>query len=170
MCANLISRLHRILSDVLRSLYSLRPLSTTEQYKLANKYSQQLKDWRGEIPGFLQVDSKESPPLIPIFQRQRDVLNFTYWHAVIVTNRPLLLTNFAKSQQTSPSNTTSSYQGRISECVSECLDAAVCIVDRVDQMFESGRMFRSFWVRVKRFFSSSPLPPFFLLKPVTDII
>jgi hypothetical protein len=133
---------------ILRDLYSIRPLSTAEQCILSKKYIQLLREWRNEIPSFLQVDSKDSPPLIPIFQRQRDVLNFTYWHAVIVTCRPLLLKNFAHLRHTYDSHTaiaTNSEPG-IEESVNECLQAALYIVNRVDQMFESGRMFRSFWV------------------------
>jgi hypothetical protein len=138
---------------ILRDLYSIRPLSTVEQCDLSKKYTQYLKEWRDEVPNFLQVDSKTSPPLIPIFQRQRDVLNFTYWHAVMVTCRPLLLKNFAQLQHTYDSHTavTSNSQPRIDESVNECLQAAMSIVDRVDQMFESGRMFRSFWVRLAYF-------------------
>ncbi|KAH8680559.1 fungal-specific transcription factor domain-containing protein [Xylariales sp. PMI_506] len=138
-------KLHLILSRVLRDLYSIRPLSTSEQYTLARKYSQQLKEWRKNSPDFLQVENKAAPPLITIFQRQRDVLNFTYWHAVVVTNRPMLLKNFTRVQGDTGGAMGGSHHARIVDGVSECVQAALSIADRVFQMFESGGMFRSFW-------------------------
>ena len=131
---------------ILRDLYSIRPLSTAKQITFAEMYSRHIKEWRHDIPGFLQVNSKHPPPLIPIFQRQRDVLNFIYWHALILLLRPLLLKNFTQLEHESPRAIDENYKSRIEDCVSLCLEAAVCIVDRVEQMFESGRMFRSFWV------------------------
>lgn len=142
------NRLHRILTMILRDLYTIRPLSTADQCSLSKKSIQHLKKWRDDIPSFLQINSKTSPPLIPIFQRQRDVLNFTYWHAVMVACRPLLLKNFLQLHLNSHRDITipSNSKTLIEESVSECLEAALCIVDRVEKMFESGRMFRSFWV------------------------
>jgi hypothetical protein len=142
------ARLHLILNVVLRDLYCIRTLSTAEQCDLSEKHIQSLKNWREDIPNFLQVNSKDSPPLIAIYQRQRDVLNFTYWHAVMVTCRPLILKKFPQLQHTNDCYTTvpSNSKLRIDEIINKCLEAALCIVDRVDHMFESGRMFRSFYV------------------------
>jgi hypothetical protein len=140
------ARLYRILSMVLRDLYSIHPVSATSQHTLATRYAQRLKQWRDEIPGFLQVYSNNPAPLIPIFQRQRDVLNITYWHALIVIFRPLLLQNFAQIQGSNRGRDQHSHRSQIESSVSECLQAAMCIVQIVDQMLRSGLMFRCFWV------------------------
>ncbi|KAH6660317.1 fungal-specific transcription factor domain-containing protein [Truncatella angustata] len=147
-------KLHRILGKVLRDIYSIQPVSATEQCIRSHKYLQEIREWRSIAPGFLQLDSKDVPPLIPIFQRQREVLKFTYWHAVIVTCRPLLLQSFTHRQQ-KPDNTRSI--PRIHEGVKECLHAAMLVVDSVIQMFESGRMFRSFWATCYYGFSAAAI-------------
>ncbi|KAH9205228.1 hypothetical protein DL95DRAFT_439208 [Leptodontidium sp. 2 PMI_412] len=136
-------KLYRIMSIVLRDLYSIHPASIVRQYEFAERYSQVLREWRDDIPRFLDADSNGSTPLILIFQRQRDVLNLAYWHAMVLTHRPLLLRNFAKVQCGNHENTT--HEPHIERSVRECLDAAMHIVDRMDDMFQSGLMFRSFW-------------------------
>ncbi|KAH6698175.1 fungal-specific transcription factor domain-containing protein [Leptodontidium sp. MPI-SDFR-AT-0119] len=136
-------KLYRIMSIVLRDLYSIHPASIVRQYEFAERYSQVLREWRDDIPRFLDADSNGSTPLIPIFQRQRDVLNLAYWHAMVLTHRPLLLRNFAKIQCGNHENTT--HEPHVERSVRECLDAAMHIVDRMDDMFQSGLMFRSFW-------------------------
>ncbi|KAH8195626.1 hypothetical protein TruAng_010208 [Truncatella angustata] len=65
-------KLHRILGKVLRDIYSIQPVSATEQCIRSHKYLQEIREWRSIAPGFLQLDSKDVPPLIPIFQRQRE--------------------------------------------------------------------------------------------------
>ncbi|KAL3469086.1 fungal-specific transcription factor domain-containing protein [Aspergillus californicus] len=135
-------RLHRIVSLILRDLYSIQPASISTQCALATKYSQELMDWRDTIPSFLSTDTQESVPLIPIFQRQRDVLNLSYWHALVLMHRPILLRKFALVQRGRSDNTRNA---QIESGVSECLAAALHIVKKVEEMFQTGLMFRSFW-------------------------
>lgn len=138
-----IDRLHGIISMVLRDLYSIRPAPTSTHCSLATKYSQMLKDWRDTVPRFLMGDNQEAIPLIPIFQRQRDVLSLSYWHTLIIMHRPLLLRRIALVQHGRNDDTNSA---QIESSVSECLAAALHIIEKVEEMFQSGLMFRSFWV------------------------
>ncbi|KAJ5369020.1 uncharacterized protein N7496_008780 [Penicillium cataractarum] len=108
-------RLHRVLTGILRDLYSIRPVSLEKQCTLAGQYSIMLEEWRDSLPKFLQIDNGEIHPLIAIYQRQRDVLHYTYWHAMILTNRPLMLRGFTNGSESGT------------------------------EMFEDGLMFRSFW-------------------------
>ncbi|GAM43458.1 hypothetical protein TCE0_050f18290 [Talaromyces pinophilus] len=137
--------LHRILSLILRDLYSIRFVSTIDQCTLAAHYSTMLQQWRDDLPGSLRMDLGNSTPFIPIFQRQRDVLNYTYWHAVILTNRPLLLKGFNTSEDDGTRIAFEKYKAKIQDGVDKCLQAALSVTNRVCQMFQGGLMFRSFW-------------------------
>ncbi|PCG91469.1 Transcription factor [Penicillium occitanis (nom. inval.)] len=138
-------KLHRILSLILRDLYSIRFVSTIDQCTLAAHYSTMLQQWRDDLPGSLRMDLGNSTPFIPIFQRQRDVLNYTYWHAVILTNRPLLLKGFNTSEDDGTRIAFEKYKAKIQDGVDKCLQAALSVTNRVCQMFQGGLMFRSFW-------------------------
>lgn len=118
-------------------------MSISKQCSLAANYSQILKDWRDTVPRFLSTDHQESIPLIPIFQRQQDVLNISYWHAIVLMHRPILLRKFAVIQQGRYENET---HAEMESMVSECLVAALRIIEQVEAMFQSKVMFRSFWV------------------------
>jgi hypothetical protein len=113
---------------------------------LTEEISKDLSDWRVELARFLDADFFGSSLLIPIVQRQRNVLNLTYWHAIILTHRPFLLGNFARlSQQAGDSNHESLQTER---SVQQCLMAAMNIVNTIDAATQSGQMFRAFWVRL----------------------
>lgn len=131
---------------ILRDLYSIRPPSTADRCALTAKYSQCLKSWRTEIPRFLDAEHMDTAVLMPIFRRQRNALNLAYWHTVILLNRHFLLSNFARLQQDVRSKRESPHKLQIEEGVKECLKAAMSIVDRVNDLTQSGQMFQSFWV------------------------
>ncbi|KAJ0415653.1 fungal-specific transcription factor domain-containing protein [Aspergillus carlsbadensis] len=135
-------KLHHIVSLILRDLYSIRPLSIQTQCALAMQYSKMVQEWRGTLPSFLSLDTPECIPLIAIFQRQRDVLNVSYWHALIIIYRPLLLRKFALVQR---GRDDPSPDLGIESSIIECLAAALRITEKVEEMFKSRMMFRSFW-------------------------
>ncbi|KAL3445820.1 fungal-specific transcription factor domain-containing protein [Aspergillus insuetus] len=135
-------KLHHIVSLILRDLYSIRPLSIQTQCSLAMQYSKMVQEWRGTLPSFLSLNTPESIPLIAIFQRQRDVLNISYWHALIIIYRPLLLRKFALVQRGRDDTLTDL---DIESSINECLVAALRIIEKVEEMFKSRMMFRSFW-------------------------
>ncbi|KAI8282153.1 hypothetical protein K4K60_003731 [Colletotrichum sp. SAR11_57] len=138
-------KLSRIVSMILRDLYSIRPSSFSNRCALAAKYSQNLKQWRAELSQFLD-DGINMALLIPIFQRQRNVLNLAYWHAMILTHRPFLLSNFARLQRNGKSRRRSvPHKDQAGDSVQACLDAAMHVVDTVNDLIQAGQLFRAFW-------------------------
>ncbi|KAE9982900.1 hypothetical protein EG328_010447 [Venturia inaequalis] len=138
--------LSRIVSLVLRDLYPIFPLSPSDRVKFALRYSSDLWNWRLNLPKFLEAEELDSSMLLPLYQRQRNVLNLSFWHALILVYRPFLLSNFASL--TRINNT--SCQGTVTDTetaknVAECLKAAMNIVKVVDDLAQAGQMFRAFW-------------------------
>ncbi|KAL1899930.1 hypothetical protein Sste5346_002796 [Sporothrix stenoceras] len=166
-------RLSKIVSMILRDLYAIRPISSTARASLTAKHTAALKAWREEDSGlsrFLDADRVSASLLIPIFQRQRNVLNLAYWHALLLTHRPVLLSNFAYLRQgvsgsssgggngggngtTSGNNGSSRADARDPDVraqaqasMQQCLDAAMHIIEIVDDLFQDGQLFRAYWV------------------------
>lgn len=112
--------------------------------QLSAKYTSDLDRWRESLGPFLDAAGIESSLLIPIYQRQRGVLNLAYYHAMLLIHRPFLLSNFAKLTgiRSHPS-----YQAPAdtSANIERCLDAAMNIVRVVDDVFTSSNLFRAFW-------------------------
>lgn len=145
-------KLTRIVSLVLRDLYSIRPPSLGLRIELSAKYTADLHAWRSSLSGFLAGSSPqgevESQALIPIFQRQRSVLNLAYHHAILLIHRPFLLRDFASltHMPTHPNwgaNPNKKYD--TTPNISACLEAAMAIVRVVNDVFTSSNLFRSFW-------------------------
>lgn len=78
--------------------------------------------------------------LIPIFQRQSTVLRLAYAHALILANRQSLLTNFADL-----SRPETLLPEELQDSIKECIDAAMLVVDIVNEFIEQGKMRRAFW-------------------------
>ncbi|CAK7227063.1 hypothetical protein SCUCBS95973_006413 [Sporothrix curviconia] len=111
-------KLARIQSRILRDLYSIGPLSYAQQCTLASQHAKTLAECRAALPSFLSVDSKDSAPLIPIFQRQRDTLSIAYWHSIILVQRPFLLLSFGNIRA-------AGFEAQIANGVKLCLEAAL---------------------------------------------
>ncbi|KAF1937956.1 hypothetical protein EJ02DRAFT_447142 [Clathrospora elynae] len=143
-------KLTRIVSHVLRDLYSIRPPILALRIELSSRYTSDLHDWRNSLSRFLSdsgVDGGiDSHLLIPIYQRQRSVLNLAYHHALLLIHRPFLLRDFA-SLTHMPTHPNWGQNAGIdtSANVSACLEAAMAIVRVVDDVFTSSNLFRSFW-------------------------
>ena len=93
---------------------------------------------------------------LPIVQRQRNVLNLTYWHAVILTHRPFLLDNFHERHATGTVD--SAHPGgevQTEESVQQCLDSAMNTVQVINQMTQSRQMYRAFWIAAYFAFTAS---------------
>ncbi|KAH8196117.1 hypothetical protein TruAng_009716 [Truncatella angustata] len=147
-------RLSRILSAILRDLYSIKPISTSTRTTVAAKHMTALKDWRKEMSYFLEVSGISASLLKPIYQRQKNVLNFAYWHAVILINRPFLLSNFARLQQNVMASAEAARRARTNASVQECLQAAINIVSTVNDLFQADQMFRGYWFTLYFSFSA----------------
>ncbi|RGP64009.1 hypothetical protein FLONG3_9708 [Fusarium longipes] len=137
-------KLARIIGHILRALYSVKPISVNRRTEETQRISQDLSNWRAEFSQFLDADYFSTTFLVPIVQRQRNVLNMTYWHAIILIHRQAVLNNFAKisRQRRRGSVNDASTQ----ESVQKCLQAAMNTVGLIDEMTEQGQMFRAFWV------------------------
>ncbi|KAF1979543.1 hypothetical protein BU23DRAFT_522873 [Bimuria novae-zelandiae CBS 107.79] len=152
-------KLSKILSSVLRDLYPIRPPSLQHRLSLAQKYTTDLIAWRHANAHFLDTSNLPSSLLIPIYQRQRNVLNLAYYHAVLLVHRPFLISNFAQlthfdaPRQAPPTPARPGWIGpgergalelSCKENVTHCLDAAMGIV-RVVEDIAGTHLFRAFW-------------------------
>ncbi|KKY24426.1 putative finger protein [Diplodia seriata] len=148
-------RFSRILANILRDLYGIRPPSTSDRYRLAAKYNDALNNWRASVAYLLDTDGVDPSLFLPIFLRQRNVLNLAFWHAQILVHRPFLLSNFAGlssynnlHHQHRPNGRDSSDGGgggKLAYHVQCCLDAATNIVRVVDELTRSGQIYSTFW-------------------------
>lgn len=132
-------RLSRINDGILKDLYPIWPLSTSVRLKVTAQYSTRLRNWYQEMAEFLDSGRINTSLLLPIYQRQRHVLNLAYWHATILTHRPFLLNKFGVTRTSA--NTT-----QVEDRVKECLQAALNICDLVDELISTKMMFKAFWV------------------------
>ncbi|KAJ5626345.1 hypothetical protein N7510_002654 [Penicillium lagena] len=141
------AKLSRILSGILIDVYSIQSMTITERLVHTAKYMKELKSWRSDMSSFLDMDVSNAAPLVLIFQRQRNVLNLAYWHTVILTNRPLLLTNFARLTSSTRQWQVEQNERRaqIDESATECLNAAMEIVSIADGLVQAKQLFRAFW-------------------------
>lgn len=138
-------KLSRIVSLTLRDLYPIRPMSTSARSALTAKCAADLQSWHAEMAKFLDSDAVNAALLLPIYQRQRNVLNLSYWHATILTHRPFLLSNFARLQQNGSHARSPAHRLQAETSVRECLGAAMNIVELVDELVQSQQMFRAYW-------------------------
>ncbi|KAI1746498.1 transcriptional regulatory protein GAL4 [Xylaria castorea] len=138
--------LARIIGRIVRELYSIQPISAGRRTVLTERISKDLSDWRVEVSRFLDADFN-IPSLPPIYPRQRNVLNLTYWHAIILAYRPIVLSNFTRFLH----NHNHTRQGsrddaEAEESVQQCVRAALRTVKTVDEMARNSQMFRAFWI------------------------
>lgn len=112
---------------------------------LADRISKDLSEWRGNLTRFLDADYFSTSLLVPIFQRQRNVLNLNYWHAIILTYRPFLLSHFSGRNK----NVGNVDPQQIEDNVQQCLAAALSTVNEINDMTQGRQMFRAFLVRVQ---------------------
>ncbi|CAK7220005.1 hypothetical protein SBRCBS47491_004043 [Sporothrix bragantina] len=169
-------RLSKIVSMILRDLYAIRPIPSSTRASITAKHTAALLSWRQDDPSlarFLDADRVSASLLIPIFQRQRNVLNLAYWHALLLTHRPVLLSNFAYLRQgvsgssggggaASGANNSSSrtdardpdVRAQAQASMKQCLDAAMQIISIVNDLFQDGQLFRAYWFTMYFAFSA----------------
>jgi hypothetical protein len=144
-------KLTRIVSKVLRDLYSIRPPTLQKRIELSSRYTSRLHAWHAPLSHFLSGPELEGRinncNLIPIYKRQRSVLELAYHHALLLIHRPFLLKDFANlaHMPTHPNWRQNAEGINTASNVSACLDAAMSIVRQVDEVFASSDLFRSFW-------------------------
>ena len=138
--------LAKIISNILRDLYSIRAPSLAARVPLTAKHSLALINWRKRLSRFLDADGIDTSLLIPLFQRQRNVLNLAYYHALILVHRPFLLSNFASLSSRNERSRGAPGTADMDKSVSDCLDAAMSIAGIVDELMQGNQLYRAFWV------------------------
>ncbi|KAL4999146.1 fungal-specific transcription factor domain-containing protein [Aspergillus recurvatus] len=154
-------KIARIISRILRELYAIGPVSDGKRLSAVQAISKELSAWRSELAWFLDADVLSASLIMPIFQRQRNVLNLTYWHSIILTHRPFVLGNFARAQDGRSSRgprgsggsqvrvgsgTGIAVAAQTQESVKQCLNAAMEIVDIVDEITQNRQLLKALWI------------------------
>ncbi|KAH7131064.1 transcriptional regulatory protein GAL4 [Dactylonectria macrodidyma] len=137
-------KLARIISKIVRDLYSIKPISTSRRSVLTERISKDLSDWQVELSRFLDTDFFSSSLVHPIYQRQQNVLNLTYWHAIILAHRPFVLTSFAQLSRQGSGG--ASEDAQTAESVQQCLMAAMKTVKTINDITQNRQMFQAFWI------------------------
>lgn len=137
-------KLARILDQILGDLYPIKPITMSSRLDLTMKCSQRLRQWRKELADLLDTSKITTALLLPIYQRQRNVLNAAYWHAILLTYRPLLLRKLGNNR--SGSGLPRENIPGVEEGIEECLQAALNICGLVNQLIDAEMMFEAFWV------------------------
>jgi hypothetical protein len=146
--ANDAYSLARIVKSILRQLYPLKPITASHRSDSTARISDSLTKWRSALISFLDTENFSASLFLPIVQRQRNVLNLTYWHATILTNRPFLLNSFGENgrvRDVSDKN----LLDQTEQSVQQCLQSAMKTVEIINQMTQSGQMYRAFWVCIE---------------------
>jgi len=110
---------------------------------LSAKYAEELSNWRKSLSRFLD-EGFDTSLLIPLFQRQRNVLNLAYYHALILVHRPFLLSNFASLNSRNARGAIGTPD--VDRNVRDCFSAAMKIAEIVNELTEGRQIFRAFWV------------------------
>lgn len=137
--SNILIRLSKILSDILRELYSIRKSPLETRFVSASKLNATLRDWRSEIAHFLDL---EPSVLSPLYMRQSMALRLSYSHMIIILHRPFLLDTFDSSLDLS----VPTLQTKLEENVNSCISAALEVVKTIDTMYRMSSAFSASWV------------------------
>lgn len=143
------AKLARVLNQILKDLYPIWPMSMSKRLSLTSQCLTRLEEWHKELADFLDPCKVQSSLLLPIYQRQRNVLNAAYWHAIILTYRPFLLRKLGSGCGGKHLAKMIGEDPQIEEGIHECLQAALNICNLVDQLINTEMMFKAFWVSVK---------------------
>lgn len=140
-------KLSRLLDGILRDLYPIQPLSTNARLALTSPYTLKLRQWYDDYDDFLNSRRINAALLLPVYQRQRNVLNLAYWHATILAHRPFLLRKLDTRQLGRDTSRDATIENHVDENISLCVDAAMNICELVTELIEARVMFKAFWVR-----------------------
>lgn len=125
------ARLARIVRQASKDQYLLHHLSEEKQISTAAHLNDEIAKWQDELPIFLS-GAINPASLIPVFRRQVTVLRMGCAHAVMLINRPLML-----SRSSSPTD--------IQPHIDECLSAAKQMLELVLDFVADNHMFQGFW-------------------------
>ncbi|KAK9454721.1 fungal-specific transcription factor domain-containing protein [Dipodascopsis uninucleata] len=135
----------RLLSGILRDVYSIQKVSRSALYTYARQYTVALKNWKADLPAFLDPSRVQPSLLIPLLQRQSRMLALAYSHCLILANRPFLLGNFASLTVSQSSQEDPQFDKELEDSVLECISAAMITVDIVEDLSHSKQLYPSLW-------------------------
>ncbi|ORY60209.1 fungal-specific transcription factor domain-containing protein [Pseudomassariella vexata] len=138
-------KISRIMARILREFYGLKTPSTQDRIELAKKFTLELEMWHEDMGLLLGDNGIHTSLLLPLFQRQRNVLNLAYWHAQLLVHRPFLLSNFASLSNYGTAQTRSKKNEAFRKNVEQCLEAATNITKAVEELEERKQLYRAFW-------------------------
>ncbi|KAI1394172.1 uncharacterized protein F4822DRAFT_424639 [Hypoxylon trugodes] len=138
-------KISQIIASVLREFYSLRTPSSKQRIELATKFTGDLKQWRLDMSLLLDRQEASQSLLLPLFRRQRNVLNLAYWHTLLLVHRPFLLNNFASLSNYSTVRAKLPHHEAFENNVQQCLDAAMKITKIIEELEERNQLHRAFW-------------------------
>ena len=140
-CAITASILHAKVAAIVRQAskeqYLLHRTSEDQQLRTAARLNAEIAQWQNELPVFLS-GAIQPESLIPMFRRQLTVLRIACAHAIMLINRPLMLSRHTLTTEIQPH-------------VEECLSATKTALDVVLDLATSSRIFSAFWnIQVRR--------------------
>jgi hypothetical protein len=125
------AKLARSVRQASKDQYLLHQFSEEKQIRTAAHLNDEIAKWQDELPIFLS-GAINPASLIPVFRRQVTVLRMGCAHAIMLVNRPLILSRHAPPAAIQPH-------------VEECLSAAKQVLELVLDFVADNHMFQSFW-------------------------
>jgi hypothetical protein len=131
-----------MISQILRDFYGIRRVPEASKITMANEYSEKLRQWKSELPSWLDASQVDPSLLNSIFQRQSIMLHLAFCHAQILVYRPFLLSDFAslKRQRGLPNPKTA-------PLVEKCVQAAMIVAKYLVHPMTEGNRYLGLWVR-----------------------
>jgi hypothetical protein len=125
------AKLARNVRQASKDQYLLHQFSEEKQIRTAAHLNDEIAKWQDELPIFLS-GAINPASLIPVFRRQVTVLRMGCAHAIMLINRPLMLSRHAPPTAIQPH-------------VEECLSAAKQVLELVLDFVADNHMFQGFW-------------------------
>lgn len=125
------AKLARCVRQASKDQYLLHSLSEEKQIQTAAHLNGEIAKWQDELPIFLS-GAINPASLIPVFRRQVTVLRMGCAHAIMLVNRPLMLSRHAPPTAIQPH-------------VEECLSAAKQMIEMVLDFVADNHLFQGFW-------------------------
>jgi hypothetical protein len=138
------AKLARSVRQASKDQYLLHQFSEEKQIRTAAHLNDEIAKWQDELPIFLS-GAINPASLIPVFRRQVTVLRMGCAHAIMLVNRPLILSRHAPPTAIQPH-------------VEECLSAAKQMLELVLDFVADNHMFQGFWKTQVRYHVSSDMP------------
>ncbi|KAJ9365471.1 transcriptional regulator family: Fungal Specific TF [Paecilomyces variotii] len=131
-------RLCRLVGEISRQVYTIRPSSKTAPLEAALRLTLELEEWKESLPPLFKSIRPSS--LVAPLCRQSQVLQLAYSHAMIHATRSFLLNDFTDFTRR-PLVT----KDKINCHVQKCIDAAKDTMLLVDDLAAQGILVQSFW-------------------------